>query len=237
MREFFSDQRGSILPMFAVAVTLMIVVAAIAVDFSRYVLASEKLQTAGDSAATAAAMTAKRYVTLEIDRGRRWSLCCSPLGCSPCCVGCDLEPNPVIISGREDKLYEQGGYKAYCCDCGCPTPKILDRWVVYENNGAEALAAAKLFFDINKPKEMDTPAGGDSYISSVRVTGERSDPLYPSVVVRTQGKLKTVMMNFLDKMYPGTDVSELGASRCSQGGSFYYDLNGKWHRASAEGCN
>jgi len=109
--------------------------------------------------------------------------------------------------------------------------------VEYENNGAGARAAAELFFNINKPKEMDSAAGGDSYISSIRLTNDRYDPVYPSVVVKTQGKMKTVMMNFMDRMYPDTNLSELGASRCSQGGSFYYDLNGKWHRAAAEGCN
>lgn len=220
--------------MFAVAVTLFIVAAAVAVDFSRYVLAGEKLQTATDAAATAAAMSSKRYVRIEIDPGSSQMVCCSEDSCWTCCIDCG---DTFVIEGREDELIDRGGYRKYFCSCNDGSVQIIDRWVVYENNGAEALAAAKLFFDINRPKEMDTPSGGDSYISSVRVAGERGDPLYPSVVVRTQGKLKTVMMNFLDKMYPGADVSELGASRCSQGGSFYYDLNGKWHRASAEGCN
>ena len=233
MKYILKDQRGSILPMFAVVVTMVIMLAAVAVDFARYALASEKLQTAGDSAATAAAMSAKRYVLLMIDPGQVWSICCGFDSCWPCCVGCG---NPVQVRGREDDLLDREGYKRYCCDCGCGEITLLDRWVEYENNGAEARAAAEMFFNINKPKEMDTQAGGDSFINSIRLTNDRSDPVYPSVVVKTQGKLKTVMMNFIDRMYP-TNLSELEASRCSQGGAFYYNLNGKWSRAAAEGCN
>ena len=231
---YIKDQRGSILPMFAVVVTLVIMVAAVAVDFARYALAGEKLQTAGDSAATAAAMSAKRYVRLQINPGKELSICCSYDSCFPCCKGCG---GSFEITGREDDLLDKEGYTRYCCSCGCGGVQLLDRWVEYENNGAEARAVAELFFNINKPKEMDTPAGGDSYISSLRLTNDRSDPVYPSVVVKTRGKLKTVMMNFMDRMYPHTNMSELEASRCSQGGAFYYNLDGRWNRAAAEGCD
>ena len=232
MRYFLRDQRGSILPMFAVAVTLAIMVAAVAVDFSRYALAGEKLQTAGDSAAAAAAMSAKRYVKLQINPGKELSICCGNDKCFPCCIGCG---GSFEITGREDDLLEKGGYARYCCSCGCGGVKLLDRWVEYENDGAGARAATEMFFNLNKPGEMDTQSGGDSFISSIRVT-DRSDPLYPSVVVNTRGKIKTVMMNFMDRLYP-TNMSELEASRCSQGGAFYYNLDGKWSRAAAEGCN
>lgn len=234
MNKVLKDQRGSILPILAVVVTLVIMVAAVAVDFARYVLVSEKLQTAGDSAATAAAMSAKRYVKLLIDPGNELSICCGEDSCSPCCIGCG---GSFEITGREDDLLDKGGYTRYCCSCGCGEVLLLDRWVEYENNGAEARAAAEMFFNINKPKEMDTPASGDSFISSIRITNDQSDPVYPSVVVKTEGKLKTVMMNFIDRMYPGSNLSELRASRCSQGGAFYYNLDGKWNRAAAEGCN
>jgi len=234
MKNILKDQRGSILPMFAVVVTLVIMLAAVAVDFARYALVSEKLQTAGDSAATAAAMSAKRYVKLLIDPGTETSICCDEDGCWTCCIGCG---GPFEVIGREDDLLDNGGYARYCCSCTCGGVQILDRWVEYENNGAEARAAAEMFFNINKPREMDSAAGGESYIKSIKFSNDPSDPLYPSVVVKTQGKMKTMMMNFMDKMYPDTNFSELGASKCSQGGTFYYDLNGKWHRAAAEGCN
>lgn len=234
MSHLFKEEKGSILPMFAVVLTLLMMVAAVAVDFARYAAASEKLQTAGDSAATAAAMSAKRYVRLEINRGRYRTCCPTPKGgCRPCCRSCN---QTVVISGREDELLERKGYKKYCCSCGCGRVKILDRWVEYEDNGSDARAAANMFFKLNKPEEMDKSAGGDSCISSVSIRGSRGDPLYPSVIVRTRGKVKTLLMDFIEKMYPDTHTSSLDASRCSQGGAFYYDLNGKWHRAAGKGC-
>ncbi len=234
MRNILKDRRGSILPMFAVTLTVFFMVAAVAVDFARYVAASEKLQIATDISGTAASVGgAKRYVMLEIDPGSYSDICCGPDSCWVCCFDCG---DPFIVVGREDDLLDRGGYRRYCCDCTCPNPRLLDRWVEYENGGAEAVAAAGTFFEINKPKEMTAAAGGDSRIKSIDVRLDRGDPLYPSVIVRTEGRMKTLMMNFISKLYPGTDLSDLGASRCSQGGAFYYDLNGKWHRAAKEGC-
>ncbi|MCL6478977.1 MAG: hypothetical protein K6T65_11265 [Peptococcaceae bacterium] len=234
--KILSDQKGSILPMFAVVITVVFMVAAVAIDFARYIVASEKLQTATDSAATAAALTAKRYVRLEIDPGKYRDCCPTTDGeCKPCCHDCG---DPFEVVGREDNLIDRRGWKRYCCSCkGYCKATILDRWVEYEGNGSEARAAAELFFNINKPKEMDDSAGGESEISSISVRGDRDDPLYPSVIVRSQGRVKTMMMNFIEKLYPETDMSSLGASRCSQGGAFYYDLDGNWIRAAEEGCD
>lgn len=224
---------GSILPMFAVVVTLLFIAAAVAVDFARYVLAAEKLQTATDAASTAAAATAGRYVKLSVDPGEYTALCCAGEACWVCCIDCG---DPVEVAGREDDLLDSAGYARNCCSCGCGPVILLERWVEYEGGGAGAVEAARTFFDINRPAEMGPGSGGESYISSISIRGDRNDPLYPSVVVRSRGRLKTLMINFMDRMYPGTDLSTLGASRCSQGGAFYYDLNGKWRRAAMEGC-
>ena len=221
--------------MFAVVIVVLCMVMALAIDFSRYVLVSEKLQTAADSAALAAARSAKRYVKMKIDPGRYEDTCCDSDGkCHPCCKDCG---DPMEVTGLESDLVEKQGYKRYCCSCGCGPVKILDRWVEYEANGTQAKVAAETFFNLNKPKEMDAAAGGESEISSISVYNDRGSPLYPSVVVKAQGKLKTLMLNFMDKIYLDSDMSELGASRCAQGGTFYYDLDGKYHRVAREGCN
>ncbi|MCL6478851.1 MAG: hypothetical protein K6T65_10585, partial [Peptococcaceae bacterium] len=75
MKKVHSDERGGILVMFAFVLVLVFFVAAVAVDYARYVAATEKLQTAVDSASLAAAKTAYRYVKLEIDRGQRYVSC------------------------------------------------------------------------------------------------------------------------------------------------------------------
>lgn len=229
MRDFIKSQEGSILPMFAVVVTILIMVMAVAIDFSRYTLASEKLQTAADSAANAAAMSAKRYVRLRIDPGHYMTE--GEYG--PTCKSCG---DPFEVTGPEDDLIDNDGWRRYECSCKDGSVKLLDRWVEYEGNGAEARTAAQAFFDINKPREMDASTGGGSGITSINI-GNPGSSIYPSVVVHVQGKIKTLMMNFIDKMYPGADLSELGASRCAQGGTFYYDLDGKLNRAAPEGCN
>ena len=234
-----TSEKGSILPMFAVVVVVLLTVMAVAIDFSRYAVASEKLKTATDSAANAGALTGERYVKVRIYNRKYYDNCChknSEGKCRGCCRSCGDE---IIKEGPEDDLIKQKGYKNYCCQ-GCKSSckvDILSRWVVYEDNGARARSAAEMFFDLNKPKEMDNGAGGESKITYINVYNKGS-ALYPSVVVSARGKIKTLMMNFMDKMYSGTGLSELNSSKCSQGGTFYYDINGEMHRAapSAEGC-
>lgn len=65
------DERGGVLLMFAVVVTVVFMAAAVAVDFGRYVIASEKLQTAVDSASLAGAKTAYRYVKIQVYFGEQ----------------------------------------------------------------------------------------------------------------------------------------------------------------------
>lgn len=232
MLKFLKDERGSILPIMAGIMAIIIAVAAVAIDFARRGIAAEKLQTAGDAAALAAAQSATRYVKLRIDPGDYETVCCDEDDCDTCCKSCG---SSFTVVGRERDLIDNGGWKKYCCDCGCDDMEIIDRWVEYEGNNAEY--AALMFFNLNKPKEMSPAQGGESAITDIDVYDDRKDPRYPSVVVRTSGKVKTFMLNALNKLFPGVDFTFLRASRCSQGGSFYYDLNGKWHRAAAEGCD
>jgi len=63
------NEQGSIMLMFAVVLTVVFITAAVALDFARYVLAAEKLQTAADSAAVAASKTGHRYVKVLVYSG------------------------------------------------------------------------------------------------------------------------------------------------------------------------
>lgn len=93
-----------------------------------------------------------------------------------------------------------------------------------------------ILFNLNQPVEMSSAQGGDSSITDIEAYDNRYSR-YPSVVVRTQGTIKTMMMDTLNKLFSGVDFSFLNASRCSQAGTFYYDMNGKWRRAAKEECN
>ncbi|RKO66392.1 pilus assembly protein TadG-related protein [Desulfofundulus salinus] len=229
IRNLLSDERGSILPVVAMVVAVAFTLAAIALDFARYKAASEKLQTADDAAALAAAMTADRYVTLEIDMGE-YTTCCGDEECDPCCRSCGT----TVVSGLERDLIDNGGWEKYCCDCGGCSYTILDRWV--EFRGSKAFTAAETMFELNRPAEMDAAQGGDARITGITVYDDRHSPYYPSVVVRTFGRVKTLALNFLDRFAPG-NFDYLSANRCGQGGTFYYDLNGRWHRAAEDACN
>lgn len=231
IKKILKDERGSILPIMAAVIVVLIGIAAVAVDFTRHAVASEKLKTAGESAAVAGAMSATRYVRLSIDPGSSRS-CCGEEKCSPCCVDCG---DPFEVTGTEKDLVENRGWRRYCCSCGCGRVELLDRWVEYE--GSNAQSAAEMFFNVNKPKEMDLGQDGTSNITNITTYDRRKDPRYPSVVVETTGKVKTLFMDFLTMMAPGTDFSYLNSNNCSQGGTYYYDLNGKWHRTARDACN
>ncbi|MDF9409492.1 MAG: hypothetical protein A4E52_00076 [Pelotomaculum sp. PtaB.Bin013] len=230
-KNILSDERGSILPIMAVVIVILIGVSAVAVDYTRRAAASEKLKTAGESAAVAGALSATRYVRLSIDPGS-YRTCCGVETCSPCCVDCG---DVIIREGTEKELIENNGYKKYCCSCGCGPVKIINRWVEYEGNNAEL--AAEMFFNANKPKEMSADQGGASSITKITTYQDRKSPYYPSVVVETTGKVKTLFMSFLNTMAPGVDFSYLNSKKCSQGLTYYYDLNGKWHRTAEDPCN
>lgn len=213
---------------------MILLIAGVAIDYSRYVAASEKLLTATESAAMAGALTAKRYVKLEVDKGKYRACCPSEDGgCSPCCKSCQKK---IIISGAERELLENKGYKKYCCSCGCGRVKILDQWVEYSNDGFDAQIEAERFFKLNTPKEMTCFQGGSAEISNIEIVNKRSDPRYPSVIVEAKGKIKTLIMEAMNGILFNRLSNYLTTERCVQGGSFYYDIHGRWQRPPEEGC-
>lgn len=238
-KKIISDQRGGILPITAGVIFIFLALVAIVVDFGRYTAAKEKLQTAGDTAALAAAKSVDRYVKLEIDPGSSKE-CCDDGdgGCSPCCVDCG---DPFTVVGKEADLIDNNGWRSYCCSCGCNGgPEILDRWVNYKNSGQDAVDAAEAVFEVNKPSEMEEETGGYSSISvdtSYLSQSRRNSSLYPSVIVQAQGKVRTVMMDILKLINPNANFEYLNASTCSQGRTYYRDVdNGKWERPPDNYC-
>ncbi|WP_031516872.1 Tad domain-containing protein [Desulfofalx alkaliphila] len=237
-KNLLNDERGSILPITAAVIFIFLALIAVVTDFGRANIAKEKLQVASDAASLAGAKSVDRYVRLEIDPGSRKSSCCDESGCSPCCVDCG---DPFTVVGKEADLLDNNGWQNYCCSCGCNGMKILDRWVNYKNNGADVYMAANTLFEINRPKEMDISTGGSAFItvnaSYLRDTN-RGNPYYPSVIVRAQGKVKTVMMDVFKTIAPDTDFSYIETSTCSQGRTYYRDLStGKWSRPPSSYCN
>ncbi|MFZ5650843.1 MAG: hypothetical protein ACOY4I_08310 [Bacillota bacterium] len=120
------------------------------------------------------------------------------------------------------------------CQCRKQGYTILDRWVEYPNQ-AETLSSSQALFNLNKPKEMDGE-NGEAGIKSISIYGDRNDPRYPSVAVRAQGKMKTIWMNFMNKLDPSVDLSSLRSEKCGQSESFYVDLRGKYIRVARDAC-
>ncbi|SHF17083.1 Putative Flp pilus-assembly TadE/G-like [Desulforamulus putei DSM 12395] len=238
IKKILKDQKGGILPITAGVIFIFLALVAIVVDFGRYTAAKEKLQTAGDAAALAAAKSVDRYVKLEIDPGSSRECCDCKKGCCPCCVDCG---DPIIVVGKEADLIDNEGWRRYCCSCGCNgDPEILDRWVDYKNGGDDAVIAANTVFEINKPAEMDAQTGGSSNISvdtSYLSQNRRNSRFYPSVFVQAHGKVRTLLMDFLKLINPNANFEYLNASTCSQGRTYYHDVNnGKWQRPPDNYC-
>ena len=236
-KKLLKDQRGGILPITAGVIFIFLALVAIVVDFGRYTAAKEKLQTAGDTAALAAAKSVDRYVKLEIDPGSSKE-CCGEDECVPCCVDCG---DPITVKDKESILLDNDGWKRYCCNCGCGGMKILDRWVDYKNSGRDAVDAADAVFEINKPSEMEAGAGGYSDITvdtSYLSENRKGNSLYPSVIVQAHGTVRTVMMDIFKLINPNADFEYLNASTCSQGRTYYRDVdNGKWQRPPNSQCD
>lgn len=238
IKNILEDQKGGILPITAGIIFIFLALVAVVVDFGRYTAAKEKLQTAGDTAALAAAKSVDRYVKLEIDPGSSRECCDCEEGCCTCCIDCG---DPIIVVGKEADLIDNGGWQRYCCTCGCRGgPKILDRWVNYKNNSSDAVDAAEAVFEINKPSEMEEHSGGSSDIgvdTSYLSQNRRNSPMYPSVIVRANGKVRTVLMDILKLINPNANFEYLNASTCSQGRTYYHDVNnGKWQRPPDNYC-
>ena len=232
------NEDGGILPLTAGFIFVAILLLVATVDFGRYSVSREKLQTASDAASLAGAKSVDRMVTLEINVGDFVDCCPTKDGCSPCCRRCS--PNVVTVTGKESDLLDNNGWKSYCCSCGCEGMRIVDRWVNYTNRGSDAVSAARSFFELNRPPEMEIANGGSAsasiettYLSETR----RNSPLYPSVFVRTEAKISTLMMGIFNAIAPEMDASEMNMSTCSQGRTYYRDVNnGRWRHPPNSNC-
>ena len=236
-----SDESGQILPLTAGFIVIAVLLLAIVVDFGRYTVEKEKLQTASDAASLAAAKNVERWVELEVVVGMKKV----ETELSYMCWYCTDE-NGIIVSrivqGLEDDLLPYG-YRRYCCgecDENICYSVLKRRWVNYTDSGHDAIVAANRLFGMNVPAEMTAANGGSASMSvDTRYLSQsyRSNAYYPSVFVNAQGKIKTLMIDIFSSFSPGLDASEMDMSTCSQGRSYYRDAsNGKWSSPPSNQC-
>jgi len=246
IRELINDQEGSILPITVAFILVALLLLAAVVDFGRYTVVREKLQTATDAASLAGAKSVDRMVELEITLGQQSVECSSGEGI--CCAVCRDPAGTgntfITVRGKEAYLLDSNGWRSYCCGCAGDTGecsyRLINRWVNYTNSGNDAITAARSYFNLNQPPETEAVNGGSatalidaSYLSETR----RSDALYPSIFVRSQAKISTLMLGIFNIISPGLDASEMDMSTCSQGRTYYKDPNtGRWEHPPNSNC-
>ena len=237
-----SYESGQLLPLTAGFIIIAVLLLAIVVDFGRYTVEKEKLQTASDAASLAAAKNVERWVELEVVVGMKKV----ETELSYMCIYCRDEYGNIIISrtaiGLEDDLLPYG-YRSYCCsecDENICYPILKRRWVNYTDSGHDAIVAANSLFGMNVPAEMTAANGGSASMSvDTRYLSQsyRSSAYYPSVFINAQGKIKTLMIDIFSSFSPGLDASEMDMSTCSQGRSYYRDAsNSKWSVPPSNQC-
>lgn len=140
LKTIANDEKGTVLVLTVFLVVLFMILTMGLVEFGRMMVYNEKLQTATDAGALAAATSeVHRWVQLEVitDRGSRST--CHSCGDGDCCPACDdcgtvSRTTPFL---EEKDLIENGEWKNWCypeCDCGgghC-TFKVIDRKVTYD---------------------------------------------------------------------------------------------------------
>lgn len=250
-KPMIADTRGAILVVMTVVVLVLTLLFAGLVEYGRYLLAYEELQTATDAAAlVAAGSSAERQVKIEVttDRGeyrycrrkcsgsgenRRCRTVCSCRACSPRTV-------TKVVTGSQRELVEQGGWRAYCvdsCGSGCAgatcSHKIVDQWVTYDE--PKMWATAKEVFRLNLPKQAK-----DAQIMDIRIYDDpmADRPFYPSAVVHARARMDSLLANEANGLFGFRPFPhEYQVDSCGQGLTFYRDFRtGKFIEAPEDAC-
>lgn len=203
------DERGAVLLMTVLLMVVLLLMAGLAVDFTRAWVAGEQLQTAVDAASLAGARHAERYVTVTVWRGHEeWTDCCNEEDCWPCpyCVQDDV----VDLTGQEKYLVDRWGWMNHWCDIFMG---IRNRWLVFPPD-TESVAAG--IFDANWP-DLLSEGGAER----PQVHRDKNSDYYPSVVVRASGSVETTLLRQMG-------MDDLPVRRCGQAGAFYSVIKDGW---------
>lgn len=206
------DQRGAILFMTVVFMTVLLVLAGVGADMARWYVAKEQNQTAVDAAALAGSFSGERYVTIEVQYAHTEERCSIRAdGSERCRTVCVADP-PVTLSGKEKTLVEDGGWrKGTCSD---QFLGIKERWIEFPGD-TESITSA--VFDYNAPQLLKSSRGGQ--LENTEVKAYDSGRFAPSVVAKSQGKLDTFLLHLIG-------IDDLPVNNCGQSGTFYDVISG-----------
>ncbi len=231
-----SNQRGNILIIFASVMIVILLLLAGMVDFGRYLIVREKLQTAADAAALASSTSeVKRMVNIDVitDRGDKTNYYWDGSGqmvrsCKPCGT------ETVNVVGEEAELIDNEGWREYCADpcdcCGASySYKINKRWVEYEEHKTGRGDTAEEFFQANLEAN-----GLTREITKLIAYDEPNHPAYPSVVVYATTDINSLFEGLFN-VFPEKYTTNV----CAQGNTYYhkdpYDPN-SWQEPPEDYC-
>jgi len=233
------NESGAVLVITAFMVVILTLLFAGMVELGRVMIIRERTQTAADAASLASALSeVKRMVKVEVTTSNRGRIVrkCDDNGCRSICKS--IPDSVKIVTGREDDLIENGGWKNYKNpgECGANTSsyRILDRWVEYDKPVKTGKGdTAEVFFNANYPR-----GASEAEIKKIDVYNDPGHPAYPSVVVYAQAKIKSLFPNLFNNLFrkdPFPD--EYTIINCSQASTYYKDPDsGKMSRPPEDWC-
>jgi hypothetical protein len=131
------QERGAVMVMAAVSLTILLLFAGLALDFGRAHLLRAQLQTAVDAAALAGALQVQPMAEIAVDRWKATeSSCWDPTSERnyPCLSW--ESTSPARATGRQFDLFHQGGWRsAIAAQCSWPyrcgnTYRIVREWLI-----------------------------------------------------------------------------------------------------------
>jgi len=206
------DERGVMLLMAVIVVAVFLILAGIGADLARWYVANEQNQTAVDAASLAGALHGQRYVTIEVQYGHIEKKCHRDSNGHKKCKNVCVSDPPVIKTGDEKSLVEEGGWeKGTCCD---KFLGIKERWIEYPN---DTNSVAEAVFNYNTPGMLTSRSGGKQ--TALDINSYDSGSYAPSVSAKSQGSIKTELLHIIG-------IDTIGVNNCGQSGTFYNIISG-----------
>lgn len=184
IRRLRRDERGAALVFVVLAMTVMVMAIAFAVEVSRVVIERELLKSATEAAALAGALQAEPWIRLQVRQSQYVCRDISP-GSLP---SCGWEYRTRQVQGKEVDVVPGWRSMAGCGQDGwqCPSsPLILCRGVTFPGGTTGVMTQA---FDANISRAGDV---------SVGMTGLSTDNQQGITTVRATGWLKAQLIRVL----------------------------------------
>lgn len=229
-KQMLTNERGNILIIFASVMIVIFVLFAGMVDFGRYLIIREKMQTAADAAALASSTSeVKRMVNITVTTDRGNAHHCNKYRCW--CSGCGTVEHTV--EGEEVQLIDNEGWRVYIapyCSCGGGSANyvINKRWVVYDNKTGSGDTADK-YFQANM-----TASGLTGKITKLITYDDPNHPAYPSVDVYATTEINSLFKD-LWKVFPAKYTTDV----CAQASTYYHknvNDSDSWQKPPEDYC-